>query len=72
MDLKITAIRKWPAIDLKRHGQLDTAVFIEDDAGRVDLIVLAFDTNDVKKIEEGVKVELKARGSLVGQKIQVP
>ena len=72
MDLKITSIRKWPATDLKRAGQLDTVIFIEDDDGRADLIILPFDTNDSKKIEEGVRNEFKARGSLIGHKIKVP
>ncbi len=72
MDLKITSIRKWPATDLNRAKQFDTVVFVEDDDGRADLIILPFDTNDLKKIEEGVRNELKARGSLIGHKIKVP
>ncbi len=72
MELKITSIRKWPATDLKRAGQLDTVVFIEDDTGKADLIILPFDTNDAKQIEEGVRNEFKARGSRIGQKIKVP
>ncbi len=72
MDLKITSIRKWPATDLKRAGQLDTVIFFEKDDGEAEMVVLPFDTNDSKKIEEGLKVELKARASLIGQKITIP
>jgi len=71
MELKIVSIRKWPATDLKRAGQLDTAVFVEDETGSADLIILPFDTNDVKKIEEGVKNHIKSRGLLVGHKITI-